>query len=277
MKSPSFVFYVKDHFTDTARLSLKARGAWITILCQLYLAENRGKMTAGIDEWATILGANKIETESALKEIGDKKVADVTFRNADCNADVTVVCRRMVREEKARWHARKRQERFRGEHEENDSNAEVTQDVTQKFALPAVATTAFATTATTATAQKKTTTPPPKGGGDDPLTLVNSCKPNEEPFPLNLQTPTFVSTWADWLTFRKQLHKPLTSISRKKQLAMLAEAGPETAIKIVNQSIQNNWQGLFSLQEKTHARSATARRDSSELPYARADEPLPKA
>ena len=64
--------------------------------------------------------------------------------------------------------------------------------------------------------------------------------------PENLDTPEFRAAWADWLAYRKErrlaAYKP---IGLKRQLAALAAFGPQSAIAAIEQSIQQNYQGLF--------------------------------
>lgn len=173
MKSPSFPFYVKDHFTDTARLTLKAKGAWITILCHLYLADRRGKMRATTEEWASIFGADKVTTECVLNEIKIKKVGSVTF----CHGDVTVSCRRMVREEKIRKIERIRQKRHRGKLD----NASVTPPVTPKYSAPA---SSFATDCNRLPLQdKEKDLPPENPGGVSPDSRKKRGRPKLPPDP----------------------------------------------------------------------------------------------
>lgn len=58
----------------------------------------------------------------------------------------------------------------------------------------------------------------------------------------------FSEAWQDWIEHRNQIRKPLTDAAIKKQLKMLAEYSEDDAVKIINQSIQNGWQGLFEIK-----------------------------
>lgn len=66
--------------------------------------------------------------------------------------------------------------------------------------------------------------------------------------PDSLNFPDFISVWESWKTFRKQLKKPLTDKSIEAQLKQLATDGKDIAIKKIEQSIANGWQGLFDIK-----------------------------
>jgi len=64
--------------------------------------------------------------------------------------------------------------------------------------------------------------------------------------PSNLDTPEFRQAWADWLAYRKErrlaAYKP---IGLARQLNALAAFGPQSAIAAIEQSMAQNYQGLF--------------------------------
>ena len=65
----------------------------------------------------------------------------------------------------------------------------------------------------------------------------------------------FLDTWDLWVAFRKEVGKPIKgpiSASRQvKKLVTLSKGSEEMAIAIIEQSIDNNWQGLFEVKDKT--------------------------
>ena len=67
--------------------------------------------------------------------------------------------------------------------------------------------------------------------------------------PESLATPAFLSAWDDWQRYRKERRKKLTPITIERQLAKLAKAGPDTAVAMIEQSIENGWIGLFEVKE----------------------------
>lgn len=59
--------------------------------------------------------------------------------------------------------------------------------------------------------------------------------------------PGFVEAWNEWEEYRREIKKPLTMKARKKQWKFLARQ-PD-AVAVLEQSIRNQWQGLFELKE----------------------------
>jgi len=56
----------------------------------------------------------------------------------------------------------------------------------------------------------------------------------------------FIETWKEWIEYRKSIKKKLNEFSAKKQLKFLeCQHNP---IEVINQSIRNQWQGLFPLK-----------------------------
>lgn len=76
-------------------------------------------------------------------------------------------------------------------------------------------------------------------------------------------TDRFVNAWSLWLDHRKALKKPYRSaLSQQTALKKLSEFDEETAIRIINQSIENDWQGLFPLKNQINGTSKTNRGDA---------------
>lgn len=70
-------------------------------------------------------------------------------------------------------------------------------------------------------------------------------------FPFNSEK--FLNTWEIWKSYRKEIKKPIkTKISEQASLKKLSEDSGEnelTAIRIIETSIANGWQGLFKIKE----------------------------
>lgn len=68
----------------------------------------------------------------------------------------------------------------------------------------------------------------------------------EPEIPENLKTDAFMQTWNEWLAYRRMrklaAYKPQ---SLDKQLAELSDWGHDEAIRSINDSIRQQWQGLF--------------------------------
>ncbi|MCW5943283.1 MAG: hypothetical protein KIS66_13710 [Fimbriimonadaceae bacterium] len=89
--------------------------------------------------------------------------------------------------------------------------------------------------------------PPRRGEGtarDGPVSGRKGAGP-PTPIPENLDTPEFRLAWGEWLAHRRQIRRPVRPLTELKQLADLARHGPEIAVRAVEDSIRNGWQGLF--------------------------------
>jgi hypothetical protein len=65
-----------------------------------------------------------------------------------------------------------------------------------------------------------------------------------------LDTPDFLKVWEEWKAYRKELRKPVTPTTARRQLEHLAECGPAAAAAMILQSIEHGWQGLFPLKDQ---------------------------
>jgi hypothetical protein len=86
------------------------------IICILWRAEQRGSLTHQPVIWARILRCSKDEFHAVIDELFNFKVADVV---TECNGDVTVSCRRMLRDEKDRNNTKLRVQRYRNSSHSN--------------------------------------------------------------------------------------------------------------------------------------------------------------
>lgn len=66
--------------------------------------------------------------------------------------------------------------------------------------------------------------------------------------PENLNTEEFVVAWCDWVEYRKQIRKKLAPMTAERQLKRLAKEIPSVAAAMLNQSIENQWTGIFELK-----------------------------
>ena len=70
---------------------------------------------------------------------------------------------------------------------------------------------------------------------------------------LNIESEELVSALRDFSDMRKAIKKPLTEralVLNVKKLLKMSNGDEQKAIKIVEQSIMNNWQGFYELNEK---------------------------
>jgi hypothetical protein len=110
-KQPAFQFYPGDWLRDTQlqMVSFHTQGMWINILCRMWDAPERGILRGTVDQLAQLIHCKISDLETFLNENKKTKFANVTF----CNEIVTIVNRRMRKEEKARITTRKRVAEFR--------------------------------------------------------------------------------------------------------------------------------------------------------------------
>jgi uncharacterized protein YdaU (DUF1376 family) len=105
-------WFISDWISDTRHLSKAAKGVWVDLLNFMWLAQDRGVYTRPVDAMRRELDITANEWEPLIAEI--KTVADVTFCHTPEGDLITVVSRRIVREEKVRKDNRIRKQRQRG-------------------------------------------------------------------------------------------------------------------------------------------------------------------
>lgn len=59
----------------------------------------------------------------------------------------------------------------------------------------------------------------------------------------------FFAVWDEWVTFRKEVKKPLTATSIREQLRFLTEQTEDDAITSIKNSIRSGWIGLFPIKQ----------------------------
>jgi len=97
-KPPAFQWYPNDYIRDTRILSLAAWGAWADMLNFMWYAPERGSLSGTYEQLARQLSCSIPEIQNILDELSVTKTADVTI----CNNLVTVINRRMYRDERER-------------------------------------------------------------------------------------------------------------------------------------------------------------------------------
>ena len=65
-------------------------------------------------------------------------------------------------------------------------------------------------------------------------------------------------TWEEWIKHRKEIKKPLTPDSIKRQVNFLEKSKPEDRIGIIEQSIRNGYTGLFHLKGNKHGNNQSS-------------------
>lgn len=75
----------------------------------------------------------------------------------------------------------------------------------------------------------------------------NKQKAERAEMPDKLKTPEFIKIWDEFRLSRSK--KPLTALAEEKHFKALCNHDIDTAIKMVEQSIRNQWQGIFELTQ----------------------------
>lgn len=90
--------------------------------------------------------------------------------------------------------------------------------------------------------------------------------PNDVEFPDGLRNPDFLELWWQYERHRDQIGRPLSTVVRQKQLDRAAEVGVEAASWLINQTLENGWQGLIweRLAERNGARASPNGRHEGE-------------
>jgi uncharacterized phage protein (TIGR02220 family) len=122
-KLPYMQFYPADYQADMRRLSLASQGAWMQILCVLWRAPKRGQVTLTLNEWAKEVGC--LESELSLYFTDLKHHNICTYRD-ESDGKITIISRRIVRDERNRKAAAKRQKKHRDSQMSQKSDIDVT-------------------------------------------------------------------------------------------------------------------------------------------------------
>lgn len=99
---------------------LEIEGAWIRICCKLWWASKRGELTLRPERWAVILRANINNANRIIDYLLDEHIAD---GKREANGYITLISRKMIRENKDRELNRLRQQKY---YHKNKSNADIT-------------------------------------------------------------------------------------------------------------------------------------------------------
>lgn len=101
----------------------------------------------------------------------------------------------------------------------------------------------------TDTAAQETETEEEAKAEEETKTKQKHKTASAEPLVLPFDSVEFSTVWGEWLQYRHEAKKKLTVSTAKKQLAMLGARPEKIAIAMINQSIQNGWQGIFEIKQ----------------------------
>lgn len=86
--------------------------------------------------------------------------------------------------------------------------------------------------------------------------------------PNSLNVPEFIEAWKEFRQSRRSMKKPLTKLAEEKHFAYLARFPSDVAIAMVEQSVKNQWQGIFELKTNGNGKQANTTNGGSQ--YSRA-------
>jgi uncharacterized phage protein (TIGR02220 family) len=123
-KQPASQFYWADYKKDVElhMMSFEARGVWMEMLASMWEARERGKIEGTYKQVARMIGCSEEVLKKTLDELNVTKTADVTLGNDF----VTIINRRMIREEKERVSTRYRVQKHRDKEMKQVCNGNVT-------------------------------------------------------------------------------------------------------------------------------------------------------
>ena len=123
-KAPAFQMYPGDARRDVElhMMTFEARGVWWEMLLCMWDARERGKLEGTVEGLARLVGCTEEQLKKTVQELSVTKTADVT----QCNDSVTIINRRMFRDEKQRKLTRSRVQRHRDCELQRTCNDDVT-------------------------------------------------------------------------------------------------------------------------------------------------------
>jgi hypothetical protein len=114
-KMPFMKFYPQDYLYDTRILTLEERAVWMDLLCFLWNAPERGRMVGSVQDLAQMVGIEWLKFRTILEGLKRKNVLNLT----ESNEKLTLISRRMIREENERESNNIRQKRYYSKHQPN--------------------------------------------------------------------------------------------------------------------------------------------------------------
>lgn len=112
-KLPYMQFYPSDYIQDTQVLGLAEQGAWMRLLCAMWIAPRRGQLDWTFEIFARYLGLahSPADALSVFETLCNAHVGE--FVLDEKTQRVTIMSRRMIREERERIQGRERVKRYR--------------------------------------------------------------------------------------------------------------------------------------------------------------------
>lgn len=206
-RSPSFQFYADDFYAGTADMSLEEVGAYMRLLCVQW---SKQKLQNNAQILQRIMIASREEYDRIWPVLSDK--FGLSIEGGIANPRLEAVRDKQVARQKSGSKGGKAKR-----------VAKSKQSVSKK------------------SARKEMGRELEKEIGEGSKEEVQ-----EKGFPPALDTKEFRAAWAEWLAFRREAkHKPVSEKAAAKKLDELAAIGSQRAVAAINNSIANDYQGIF--------------------------------
>jgi hypothetical protein len=246
-KAPSVQWYYKDWLSDKKlqMASPSTRGIWMNLLmymidCPLGESDcSAGELTLTTRRICQLGGCLEPEAELFIEEALELKFCDISVTQG---GTVTVMSRRLSRDDKRRrkWRERKEKQRARSS-QEGDVHQDVPQVSTES---PDVS--PFPTP--TKKKKKKKKKAPKKGGAKARKTTQPYTPPDGRE--MASQYPEWnVEAWDDYLVYRKGSKWPLTEVAVNRLVAQIKDWPAEKQRTSIDKTITHGYRGLFDPDE----------------------------
>jgi hypothetical protein len=221
---PAMPFYVGDWMKcpEVRSLSFEERGMWFDMLCLMWESKERGYLTnpAGkpftTTDLSRILGNNENLVIQILSVLKDKMVYSVR------EEDNAIYCRRMVNDEK---------------------NMKIWLENAKKGGNPKLKKSGYPK-------RQPKMNPNTEDENEDESEVKNEVKVIQRSTYFHFKDMLFSKTYDDFINMRKSINKKVTFRAEELILKKLHNYDVDTAIKMIEQSIMNSYQGIFELKKK---------------------------
>ncbi len=112
-KMPWFKFYPADWVKGTRALTNKEKGVWMDLLCYMWENKERGQITADWESLARMVGLEWLECEGVIRNMSRRGLFEIVESEnlTEPNRNLTLISRRMERDENTRESNRLRQKK----------------------------------------------------------------------------------------------------------------------------------------------------------------------
>jgi uncharacterized protein YdaU (DUF1376 family) len=214
-QSPAFQFYPSDWLADAnvAMMSVAGRGVYITLLCYCW---REGSLPADGPKLARLCGITADEFADLWPD-----VKPCFLRDGDRLRHKRLDCERDKQEE---W----RLKSSRGGKKSAENRAQGSSKGGARVVEPPYQPKSNTSSSSSSSSSKK------------------KKKAAMPPLPASLNTQAFKGKWQEWLDYRRTTRRnPVSPEAAKRQFNALGKVGADLAIATIEQSIANDWTGLF--------------------------------